>query len=302
MRRLWRWLLGRDVPGPDDEGRPEEEPEAAPEAAGEPEREAELAESAYSPPAAHARILTRVQRDAEADAVRHAEDMLDRNFPITTTAEASARDRLAALRGEFVARDTRLQEQAAALRMEIAATADRLAAIQAALRDLGVPADQMHLEPLQARRFEAWRIVAALGIGAGLGFILAGGKLEPIWLGVAVVAALGAVAALLATPTEDIEEEAVAALRRSHVEVAARLTELNARTARIEIDREALRGKTRTLAEGEIALAHRMAAEYVNAAFSAMPAGSLEGGLEFAVQREPVVELPDWVGELETVA
>ncbi len=301
MRRLLRWLLGRDEPEPGDGESPEEEPEA-PDPAEEPEPEEEPAESAYSPPAAHARILARVRRDAEADAVRHAEDMLHRQFPITAAAEATARDRLAALQGEFVTRDTRLRESAAARTHEIAATVDRIAAIQAALRSRGTAADQMHLEPLQARHLAGWRIVVALVIGAGLGYAVAADNLNGIWLGLIAVAALAIVAALLTTPPEDIEEQEIASLRRCHSEASARLTELNTSVARIEIEREALRGSTRTLAEGEIALAQRMATEYVSAAFSTMPAGALEGGLEFAQQREVEVELPDWIAELEVIA
>lgn len=301
MRRLLRWLLGRDDPEPGEDERPEAEPEAA-EPAEEPEQEEEQAESAYSPPAAHARILMGVRRDAEADAVRHAEDMLDRQFPITARAEATAGDRLAALRAEFVRRDTELRESAAARTQEIAAAANRLAAIQAALRQGGIPADQMHLEPIQARNLSGWRIVVALVVGSGSGYLIAAGNLSAIWLGLVIALALAIIVALFAAPPEDIEEEAIASLRRSHTEVDARLTELNSRVARIEIEREALRGSTRTLAEGEVALARRIAAEYASAAFSAMPAGSLEGGREFASQREPDVELPDWVAELEVVA
>jgi hypothetical protein len=259
----------------------------------------EPSESAYTPPAAHARILARVRRDAEADAIRHAEDMLDRQFPITAEAEATATRRLADLHTEFVNRDGELRERRAMRVQQIAAADRRRVAIEAKLRDAGVPADQMDIEPLRVRRFSGWRIVAGLIVGAALGYVVAAADLATIWLILCVAAALALVVALFAAPPEDLEEQEVAALREKHIEVSEVLVQLNSEIARIDIERDALRGGTRTLAEGEVAFAGQMTAAYENAAFSAMPAGSLEGGLEFAAQQEPSVQLPDWALELE---
>lgn len=295
-------LLGRlfgsgGATPPDDPDPSEEGADAAPDS-----ETGENGESAYTPTAAHAQLLARVRREAEADAVRHAEDMLDRQFPIADEAETIAEARLAALQIEFIAKDAELGERRSTCERQISAAADRLAAIGAALRKAGIPADQVDAGPLRPRRFAGWKVAAGLATGLGLGYVLAVGDAGTLGIAAAVTFALALSIWLYATGPEDLEERLIVTLRESRAEVNDVLVELGSEVARIEIEREALRGETRATAENEIAFAGRLAAAYASAAFSAMPAGALEGGREFAAQNEPSVGLPGWVLELETVA
>ncbi|HEV7771529.1 MAG TPA: hypothetical protein VGO66_12840 [Solirubrobacterales bacterium] len=284
---------------------PEEPLEAAePENAGGDEGRDERREgndAAYTPEGEHARLLTRVRREAEADAVRHAEDMLHRQFQVASEAESTAASRLADLRVAFLARDTELSERRVTCERQIESRTARQAAAAAALVAAGVPADQVEVGPLYSNRLANWKLAAVLAAGAGIGYLLAVTDLGTVGIACAVVLALVVALWLYTAGPEEIEERALTVLRERHAEHSATLTALNSEVARIEIERDALRGETRGVAEGEVAFAGRLAAAYANAAFSAMPAGSLEGGREFAEQRQPSVELPDWVLALEQV-
>src|SRR5690349_15883445 len=78
-------------------------------------------DDAYSPARKRAEILARVRLDAEADAIRHAEDMLNRDFPIVGYARTTAEGRLADLETAYLFRRTPIDERIEGLTTEIVA-------------------------------------------------------------------------------------------------------------------------------------------------------------------------------------
>ncbi len=256
---------------------------------------------AYTPESAHGELLARVRGEAEADSLRHAEDMLGREFPIGAEAEGIAEARLAALRVAFVAADTDLNERRQVCEAGIDAGQAQIAGTERALLAAGIPEAELGLAPLHNRSLAGWWVGLGAGLAAVAGFIIARLGFDPLALGCAIAGAVALSILLLVVSEEPIEERRVASLRRSRNEEAEVLEELTAELSRNQAAARGLREETRAVAEGEIAFAKRLVAAYTSAAFGALPAGSLAGGRKMADQAEPTVALPAWVSELEVV-
>lgn len=203
----------------------------------------------------HDELIRDAVRRAIDDAIRHEEDLLDQQLPMVEESEAICVARLSSLRSRSV---TRQRDLCVDLERAEATTADAqvtLAAVDAALRAAGVPADQVAL-PARSP--------------GGL---------------------LGRLRSLLAPS----EPAATVRLRQLRAAAAADLQTSTCEEAAVRGQLGDLPLQTREQACREAHLAIRLVRAYRSAVFSALPPGVLASGRAFADQREPEVELPDWV-------
>ncbi len=287
MSRIIAWI--KDLLG---FGRDEEE---LPEVEVDIEEQDEVEGDPFAPRADRAVILEEVKRDAEADAIRHAEDMLDRDFPIVPRAESSAGTRLATLRSVYVERRGELSGRITVLDRRVNELALRLQATERALEAEGVSPSQIGLEPLRGRRAVVERIAVALGALVVMGLVV---KLLDL-RGQLVLPAVGLLFVLLLLililqPGEELEDPAIAMLREQRGQQDEALAELQ---ADLNAHREALSKLERTtyaIAESEVSFADEMASTYNSTVFSSLPAGVLAEGRELREQQRPSVQIPSW--------
>jgi hypothetical protein len=282
MSRAIHWI--KDLLGL---GREEEEPLEI--------DEQEVDGDPFSPRGDRASILARVKLDAEADAIRHAEDMLNRDFPVVTRAEDTAETRLTTLRSAYVERRGELAGRIAVLEQNATELNRRLQETERALAAEGVPALQISLEPPRGRRSLSEPILIALGSLLVMGVAV---KLLDLQ-GQLVLPAVGLLAglvllALILQPDAQLEDPAVTALREQRQELDLTLTELqeDLQTQRETLTR--LETTTYAMVESEVRFAGEMALTYNSTVFSSLPAGVLAEGRELKEQRRPEVKIPNW--------
>jgi hypothetical protein len=245
-------------------------------------------------------ILARVRRDAEADAIRHAEDMLDRDFPIVDEAVTIAEARLAALRVAYDERRTRLAVRIDGLSAGILTAEAQLHATDAALLAEGIPQSHLALPPQRGPRSPLVRTAAVAGAVVALYLLLdlidvEPGTVLPIVLGAAVLAGLLA----FFLPGPPLEPNSVMSLREARQDEEEEIAALRADLKRAEKGLHGLEEKTLSQAETEAQFAAELVTAYQSAAFSSLPAGTLEGGRTLKRQTVPKVQLPSWTQGLE---
>jgi hypothetical protein len=287
MSRIIAWIKNLLGFGRDDEELPEVELEV--------DQQDEAEGDPFAPRPDRAVILAEVKRDAEADAIRHAEDMLDRDFPIVPRAENTAGTRLATLRSVYVERRGELSGRIAVLDRRANELALRLQATERALAAEGVPPSQIGLEPLRGKRAVIERIAVALGalVVMGLAVDLLDLRGRLVLPGVGLLFAL-LLLILMLQPGERLEEPAIEMLREQRQQQDEALTELQ---GDLHAHREALTKLDRTtyaIAESEVSFAGEMASTYNSTVFSALPAGVLAEGRELREQQRPAVRMPSW--------
>lgn len=260
-------------------------------------------DDAYSPKAAQEKILERVRRDAEADAIRHAEDMADRNFPVVDEAESIGAQRIAALGAAYAAARSQIDVEIRVGQTQSGAAAGQLERTERALEEAGVPERHTQLAPLGDGLVSRWQALLALAVGAGGGVLLARLDLAPLGIAAVVVIALAAIAAIFSLRIGQPETARVTALRRNRRKEAEEVEELEAKLKHDEALAEGLVKETLRLVEVEQEFAKQMVATYESAASSALPVGSLgEGERSIRKQRVPDVRTPPWAQDLEEEA
>jgi hypothetical protein len=284
---------GGDVPEPpEDEFLSDDEP-----------RRRKQKDDAFDPRQAQATLLARVRRDAEADAIRHAEDMLERDFPIVAEAERIAETRLAALKAAFAERRAAIQGRIEGLAQAIVVAETQLRATEGALAEEGVPPSRLALAPRRGRPAVGTKI--AIGLAGAVAIGLAIRLLElsgPLVLPLAGAAMVLLALALALQPGPPLEDADITSLREVRVAEAEALTELR---VELEQGRRELGGfeeRALGLAETEVAFASQLVGAYQSAAFSSLPVGTLEDGRGLKEQRTPSVKLPAWARELAAPA
>jgi len=146
-------------------------------------------------------------------------------------------------------------------------------------------------------------IGARAGTGAGciaaIAFAMDAFSFSGTGVILASIAVLAAVAlALWRLPGPSLEDAAITALRKARKEDDERLT---ARQSELEADRKVLKGLeegTVSLARSEADFPAELVGAYERAAFSSLPAGTLEQNRSLRRQQPPHIELPPWVRRL----
>jgi len=257
-------------------------------------------DDAYNPKPDQEKILERVRRDAEADAIRHAEDMANRTFPVVEEAESIGTQRVAALGAAYAAARSRIDVEIEVGRTQLEAAEGQLQRTKEALEEAGVPEGRTTLKPLGDGLVGRWQLLLALAVGAGAGALLSRLDLTPLGVGVVALIVLAALAGILSLRIGQPETALVTGLRRNHREEAETVEELQAKLKRNEALAEGLVEETLRLVEVEREFSKQMVATYESAASSALPVGSLgEGERSIRKQRVPDVRTPAWAQELE---
>lgn len=263
----------------------------------QPEPTGRRTEDPYRPEKAHAKLIAQTRAGAEADAVRHAESILTRTFPVVAEAQTTARARLAALRVAYSERRRGVQERIHGCMARIASAERRVEATERALASAGVPEDQVALAPLRDPKAVV-RPLVALAAGALIGAASTVELHVPALIAAVLAAAIaGATWALL--PTAEVEPADIASMRRIRAADAKELEDLQADLERERREAVGLDEETFAVAESEVSFAEHLAAVYASAAFGALPAGALAGDREMRSQPPVDVALPAWVKELE---
>jgi hypothetical protein len=241
------------------------------------------------------RLLDQTRSRAEADAVRHAEDMVGRNFPIVAEAEQIVGRRFAELKRLYTGARAELEAELKTREVDVVAVEEQLAITEHALLERGVHRPEVGLAPLERGALEHPRHwLWAAGLAATALALALGQPMYQIGeLALVTVLLLGA----FLLPVEQVEAERVTRLRRNRWREAEALREGHAALEEVKGKLERLCREVRAAAESEVALASELVAAYVSAAFSSLPAGVLAEGRELAQQREPNIDLPDWVPE-----
>lgn len=214
---------------------------------------------AFRPEKDYRRILKSTETKASADAIRHAEGMLHRQFPITDEARIAFESRLASLRQAFEG--------------GMAETRVRIEVLEG---DLGIRTQDVEEVEQEAARVADQAPQPDRAVWPrrrrGRGEQTTPGR------------------------HQRRESRRLNKIRRERAE-EARESERELFAARREL--ELIPIETRNLAEKEMAFAEQVVSTYVSAVFSSMPAGSLQTGEGLAEQRSLDVEIPDWVPERE---
>jgi hypothetical protein len=259
-----------------------------------------LRDDAFNPKPSQERILERVRADAESEALRHAEAMVNRVFPIVEEAESIGTQRIAALGAAYAAARSELDAEIGAGRAQVAEAEAQLKCTEAELVKHGVEAERLPLAPLGEGMASYWQVAPAVAAGVGVGLLLARLDLTPLGFAVVCLGGLGLVMLLLSWRIAQPETAKVTSLRRNRRREAKHLDGLRADLERNESLAKGLVAETLRLAEAEEAFAKQLVAAFESAASSALPVGSLgEGERSIRKQREPKVPTAPWVEELE---
>lgn len=257
------------------------------------------AEAEASPPSRkRAEILAETRRNAEADAIRHAEDLLEREFPIVSTAERTAESRLADLQSEYTEKRGELEAEKESLGRRVEAADRELQLAEKALRKKGVPEDELGLPPFSHRTIQFRQAVVGIAAAGALGLIISPLVASPVLTVAVFLAALVLIFWLVVAPGDEAESLPLRRLRAQRLKAAKTVQNLSEKEARNIAAIEQLERTAHSKGLGEVTFAGEIVAAYVNAAFSALPAGSLEGGRKVAAQRQPQVEIPAWLQAL----
>ncbi len=249
----------------------------------------------FQPAEDHAQLLQHARELARVEAVRHAEDLLDRDLPYVGEAEQVGLQRMALLTAARAERVAACEvDEAAALRAAESAERQRDAALDA-LRAAGVMEEQLALSALDlpishrtALSVAAGAAALAVVVALVLGWSLAGVVV------LAVAAAAAGFAAVQTSRPAPVELPRLTALRRerSRAEAAALAARRAADAATLEL--RSVREQADALALGEQAFARELVAGYLTELHSSFPPGVLADGGRLTVQREVEVPLPDW--------
>jgi hypothetical protein len=252
-----------------------------------------------APQPSHREILMRVRREAEADAIRHAEDMVNRDFPIVNEAERIADARLANLKVSYSGQRGEMGGRIQGIEGAIGEAKAGLAETERALAGKGVPESELGIEPLREPPPLLERALIGLA-GAGAIVIL----IAVLDLRGELVAPLAAVAvaalalALALPPGPYLEDPEIAALREARKKQATKVAELEEELRGASGALTALEERTLSTAELEVKFAGEIVGAYESAVFSSLPVGVLEGGKKIKEQRAPQVRLPRWTSRL----
>jgi hypothetical protein len=259
-----------------------------------------LRDDAFNPKPDQGKILERVRLEAEAEALRHAEAMVDREFPIVEEAESIGSQRIAALGAAYAALRSRLDAEIDAGVSEVSAAQTQLESTEKALLEQGVTADLLPLAPLGDGMASYWQVAPVAAVAAGAGVAVAGGRLSPLASAAVIAGALVLAIAILSLRIGNPESGKLTCLRRNRAREGAALEELKAELERNRSLAQGLVRETLRLVEAEEAFAKQIVATYESAASSALPVGALgDGGRAIRKQRAPSVAIPPWVRELE---
>lgn len=247
----------------------------------------------------HKALLAHARKTAEADAIRHAEDLLKREFPIVEEAERMAAARLADLRVTYVETRGELKGEEMVLGQQAEASTQALRQAENALRGAGVSDEQLGLPPGGSRTVSLAQLAAAAALAACGALVISRFSSSPMLVVAAIAGATGLAAWLMFATAEEPEDGEITRLRERRRDEADALRRLEDERARIEAALVNLDRATYAIGQSEIAFADHLAAGYANAAFSALPAGTLEGGRQLPPQRRPDVTPPEWLERLE---
>lgn len=255
---------------------------------------------AYNPAPAHKELLEEVRQDAEAEAIRHAEAMANRVFPVVEQAESIAAQRIAALGAAYAAARSQYDAEVGRLDGQLPGLELQLKTTEEALEAEGVGAEELGLAPIGDRMVSLWQVALALGIGAIAGLLGARLNLAGAGLVLLVLAAGALVAGVLRLRIGSPESARVTGLRRNRRREAREREKLLAAKKENEARIAGLQDETLRLIEVETAFAKQMVTTFESAASSALPVGSLgQGERAIRRQREPQVRFPAWAEELE---
>jgi hypothetical protein len=259
-----------------------------------------LRDDAFNPKPAQEALLARVRRDAEAEALRHAEAIVNRDFPIVEEAESIGVQRIAALGAAYAAAKSRLDAEIASGRSAESAARAQLQATDGALEEQGVAAERLPLAPLGQRMASYWQVAPAVAAAAAAGYWLSRSSLSPAGMALGCLVALALVGALLSLRIARPESGAITSLRRNRQREARLLDEVQTEVQRNQSLAQGLVEESLRLVEAEVAFAKQLVAAFESAASSALPVGALGNGQRsIRKQREPRVPTPGWVRELE---
>lgn len=258
-------------------------------------------DDAYNPKADQQEILGRVRQDAEADAIRHAEDMIERDFPVVEEAGSIGAQRIAALGAAYAAARSRIDAEIDDAQTRLETVEEEIGRVEEELERREVDRERTDLPPLGDRLVSRWQVLAGLAVGAAAGVSIARLDLAPSGIAAVVAVAVLAIGAILALRIGQPETAAVTSLRRTRRRKVEEKTELRAKLAHEERVAKGLVKETLSLVEGEREFAKLMVATYESAASSALPAGSLDNRSDRSIkkQRTPDVRIPPWAEDLE---
>jgi len=256
-------------------------------------------DDAYAPARRRAKILARVKLDAEADAIRHAEDMLDRDFPIVNLSRSIAEGRLAALETSFLSKRTVIDQRMEELTSAIAALQRSVRDHEGALRRRGIPDGDVTIDPLLGEPSIEARA------GAGAGCIAAVALTVDAFSLSGPLAILGSALVLVAValiiwklPAPSLEDPEITRLRKARKRDQGQLEVYRGELEAARKDLKGLEEATVSLAKSEAVFPADLVGTYQRAAFSALPAGTLEQGRSLRSQEPPHIEFPAWVRRL----
>lgn len=242
----------------------------------------------------HAERLAEAESNAEADAIRHAEALLQQVFPIIGDSETTAETELARIRTEFHGARGKLETARTTIARRLESIERSVQNAEGALRSTGIPEGQIRQTPGKRRRFELRQVLVAAAAALALGILLASFTNVSVLVATAVIA--GAALAIWATLTQgrELEPEEIVRMREAWSEADQARNEAMEEHAHIGGQIEHLERTTYTAAELEVVFADKIVTTYVTTVFSSLPAGTLENGRSMQRQPQPRVQLPDW--------
>jgi hypothetical protein len=254
----------------------------------------------FKPDGEHAALLEEMRERAHADALRHAEDLMERPLPIVDEVEALGQERLVRLGHRRQELKSIAERAHGAATEEQNAAQARFDAALAALTAEGVPHEQLALEPLD--RSVSPRAILAMAAIATVAATVTGA----LWLGamgatialvVCLALATGLCVALYVPSSTRAETARLSALRRERRRAAAELRRLSAHRDDAAREVEEMPQRAQNLFEGELTLVRSLVSTYESELFRALPPGALADGKGLGDQRTPHLVPPAWAGE-----
>ena len=141
----------------------------------------------FSQAGRHDERLADTRKNAEADAIRHAEDLLLQVFPIVGESEETAGLELAAMRTRFQDARGRLETAEATATSRLEAINRGLQDAEGALRSAGIPEGMIRRPPPPRWRFELRQIALAVAAALVIGVLVASLGNVPVLVAAAVI-------------------------------------------------------------------------------------------------------------------
>jgi hypothetical protein len=160
--------------------------------------------------------------------------------------------------------------------------------------------EEVGLAPLGDGLVSLWPVGGSFAVGTLAGAAAAQLDLGAAGIAIVVVLALAATFGLLSLRIGKPEGARLTSLRRNRKREKRRVDELRGDLEKVRAQIKSLVEETLRLVEVESAFAKQLVTAYEQALASALPVGALgDGERTVRKQREPRIELPAWVEELE---